>query len=134
MKDCIFCRIASHDAPADIVYEDERVIAFLEINPYAEGHIMAIPKRHSRWLWDMSSSDYAYLMEKVKGLAKALQKAFRTEWVESVVAGRGVAHTHVHLLPRQTGDGLGEIPTKPLFPRPAPEEKTAVAEKIRRNL
>jgi len=133
-KDCIFCKIVKGEIPAVKVYEDEKVIAIPDINPYAKGHIMVIPKEHSRWVWNMKKEEYIYLMEKVKYLAEVLRKAFNVEWIEEVIAGIGVPHTHIHLLPRKENDGLGEVPTKPLDPKPTEQEQKKIIEKIKENL
>lgn len=134
MENCIFCKIAKHEAPAHIVYEDKDVIAFLDRSQYVKGHVMVIPKKHSRWLWDMNAKDYQKLTERVHYLANVLRKAFKTDWVEEVVAGIGVEHTHIHLLQRKTDDGIGEIPTKPLTPAPTEEEKKQFVDKIKQHL
>jgi len=130
-KDCVFCKIVNGEIPCEKIWEDEKIISFLDVNPYAIGHILIIPKKHSRWLWDMEEEDYFYLMSKTKFLAEVLRKAFNTEWVEEAVAGIGVPHTHVHLIPRKENDGLEEIPIKPLEPKPSQEQMKEIAEKIK---
>lgn len=131
MKDCIFCKIAKKEIPANIIAEDKNFIAFLDINPYVKGHLLIIPKKHSNWLWDMNTKEYKKLVEKTYYLANILRKAFNTDWVEEVVAGIGVQHTHIHLLPRQRKDGLGEIPKTPLNPKPSESEMDNIASKIK---
>jgi len=131
MKDCIFCKIARKEIKAEIVYEDEDVMAFTDINPYAKGHVLVVPKKHSRWIWDLDKNDYNILMEKAHYLANVLRKAFDTEWVEEVIAGIGVEHTHVHLLPRTRDDGLGEVPCHPLKPKLSDKEMKKIIGKIK---
>jgi len=131
MEDCIFCRIVKGEIPADKLYDDEGVIAILDINPFSLGHILVIPKNHEKWVWDMNDKDYVELMLKTRYLANVLRKAFDVEWVEEVIAGIGVAHVHVHLLPRTENDGLGDLPTKPIHPRPSKEEMSEIADRIR---
>lgn len=133
-KSCIFCKIISGEIPADKIYEDKDVIAVLDVGPYSLGHTLVIPKKHSRWAWDMSLEDYTKLQQKVYGLAKVLKKTFDIEWVEEVVAGMGVEHTHIHLLPRRPNDGLGEVPIKPLNPKPSEKEMKDILNKIKANL
>ncbi len=132
--DCIFCKIIAGEIPCYKIYEDEKIISFLDIHPYVLGHLLIIPKEHSKWLWDISPKDYCNLMEKTKNLAEILKKIFKTEWIELVVAGIGVQHTHIHLLPRQFNDGLGELPIKPLVPKPSNEELKKMANKIKNSL
>ena len=61
MNDCVFCKIIKKEIPASVVYEDEKTLAFLDINPYAKGHLLVIPKKHSKWLWDMPENEYLFL-------------------------------------------------------------------------
>ncbi len=130
--DCIFCKIVRKEIKTDkIIYENEDFIAFLDINPYAIGHTLVMPKKHSKWVWDMNESDYEKLMKEVKKLAEVLRRVFDTEWIEEIIAGIGVQHTHIHLLPRKRNDGLGEIPVKPLDPKPSEEKMREIVEKIR---
>jgi len=110
------------------------VIAFLDINPYALGHVLVFPKEHSRYVWDISVKEYNTLMERGHYLANVLRKAFDTDWVEEIIAGIGVEHSHVHLLPRKRDDGLGEVPIHPLQNKPSKEEMEKIAEKIRKAL
>jgi|SRR3989344_8068768 len=133
-KDCIFCKIAKGEIPCDKIYEDKEVIAFLDINPYVRGHLLVVPKKHSRWIWDIGNNDYRKLADNVKYFANILRKAFDTDWVEEVIAGMGVEHTHVHLLPRRKNDGLGEIPICPLKDKPSEQEMKEIAEKIKKDL
>ena len=130
-NDCIFCKIARGEIPSEKVYENAEIVAFLDINPYAIGHILIIPKKHSKWVWDMENEDYKGLVIKVKELANILRKVFNTEWVEEIIAGIGVPHSHIHLLPRQKNDGLGEIPIKPLSSKPSQKQMKKIAEKIK---
>ncbi len=131
-ENCIFCKIARGEIPSMKIWEDENFIAFLDIHPYAKGHLLVIPKEHTEWVWDIKDKDYIEYMEHVKHLANVLRKAFDTEWVEEVIAGIGINHSHVHLLPRKRNDNLGEIPTRPLSQKPSEKEMEEIANKIRR--
>jgi histidine triad (HIT) family protein len=133
-NDCIFCKIVNGELPSVKVWEDKNFIALLDIHPYAKGHLLVIPKEHSTWVWDISDRNYLEYMKIVKYLANILRKVFDTEWVEEVIAGVGVSHSHIHLLPRHKNDGLGEIPTKPLNPRLSEKEINEISEKIRRKI
>jgi histidine triad (HIT) family protein len=134
MNDCIFCKIVKGEIPSIKVWEDKKHLAILDINPYVKGHLLVIPKKHSKWVWDINDRDYVKYTKKVKYLANILRKVFDTDWVEEMIAGIGVPHSHIHLLPRQRNDGLGEIPTKPLSPKPSEDEMKEIAEKIRREI
>ena len=114
VEDCVFCGIVRGDIPSRKVFEDEDFIAIMDITPYVRGHLMVIPKNHSKWVWDIKDKDYIKYILVVKKIAKVLRKAFDTDCVMEIIAGWGVTHSHIHLLPRIKGDGLGEIPCEPL--------------------
>jgi len=133
MENCIFCKIAKGEIPSHKVYEDADFLAFLDINPFSLGHILIIPKKHSKWVWDMEQKDYLALMGKVKYLAEALKKTFNTDWVVEGIAGIDVPHAHIHIIPRQIGDGLGAFPSKVLNPKPSEQEMQDIAKRIKEN-
>lgn len=132
--DCIFCKIGKGEIPSDVVYEDENFLAFLDINPFTKGHTLLIPKKHYKWVWDLEEKDYLGLMVAARKIARAIQKTFDTEWVVEGIAGVDVPHAHVHIIPRQMGDGLGAFPNKVLNPKPSAEEMKEIAEKIKKNI
>ena len=134
LDECVFCKIVNGEIPCYKIWEDKEFLAFLDINPYSIGHVLVISKKHYRWIWDMNEKEYSNLMSKVYFLANILRKVFDVEWVEEVVAGVGVPHVHVHLLPRKENDGLGEVPIKPLEPKPSEQEMKKLAEKIKNAL
>lgn len=83
------------------IYEDDSFMAFLDINPWVEGHTLVIPKDHYRWVWDVpNSGDYFRVATKV---ANHLKKKMETEFVMSWVYGYDVAHAHIHLMPDARG-------------------------------
>jgi len=134
LKNCTFCKIVEGEIPSMKVWEDEKHLAILDINPYAKGHVLVVPKKHSEWVWDINDKDYLEYMKQVKYLANVLRKAFDTKWVEEIIAGVGISHSHVHLLPRKINDGLGEIPIHPLKEKPSEKEMKEIAEKIRNEI
>ena len=134
MEDCIFCKITNGEIPSYKVYEDENFLAFLDINPFTKGHTLVIPKKHYKWVWDLPENEYADLFEKIKLIAKALEKTFNTEWIVEGIAGIDIPHAHIHIIPRQIGDGLGAFPNKLLDPKPSDEEMEEIAEKIKSNI
>lgn len=95
--DCIFCKIARGEIPAHKVYEDDRFVAFLDINPQSPGHTQVVPKEHYRFVWDYP--DIGALFEVVRKIAKAQQKAFGNDMIWSRVMGDEVAHAHVWVFP-----------------------------------
>lgn len=134
MENCIFCKIAKGEIPSYKVYEDDDLIAFLDINPFAKGHTLLIPKKHTKWVWDLDEKEYSNLMNTVKRIAKALGKKFNTEWIVEGISGIDVPHAHIHVIPRQIGDRLGEFPDKILDPKPSDKEMKEIADWLRKEI
>ena len=100
MENCVFCKIVRKEIPAHIVYEDDDFMAFLDIHPHSMGHVQVIPKKHIRWVWDVSSDrtarpNIASYFETAQKIALALRKAFDTDWVLSKIVGDEVPHAHI---------------------------------------
>jgi len=104
MDDCIFCKIASGEIPADTVYEDDAVVAFRDLNPQAPTHVLVIPKRHIATLNDLQPEDEPVL-GRMYGAARRIaeQEGFADTGYRTVVncneaGGQTVFHIHLHLL------------------------------------
>jgi histidine triad (HIT) family protein len=128
--DCIFCKIVRKEIPSYLVFEDKTSIAFLDINPFVKGHTLVVPKKHSRWVWDSTEDEYIELMKSVRKVALQLKKTLHTDWIQVVVAGQEVPHTHIHLLPRTENDGYPEIPIRPIT-QLSGEEMKEIQKKIK---
>jgi len=106
MADCLFCKIIEKKIPASLVYEDDRVIAFNDINPQAPTHILVLPKRHIETLNDVGTEDDQLIGELVRRamtLAKDRKiSSFRTVFNTNREAGQSVFHIHLHLLGGRT--------------------------------
>ena len=104
MPDCLFCRIINREIPASIVYEDERVLAFNDINPQAPTHVLVVPKRHIASLNDLGAGDDQVVGELVRRAAAMARdrgvsaSGFRTVFNTNRDAGQTVFHIHLHLL------------------------------------
>ena len=105
MADCIFCQIARHKIPSEIVYEDNNFVAFLDINPRSPGHAQVIPKQHYRWVWQVPNTGEYF--EIVKKIAVAQQKAFHQEAIWSRIMGDEIAHAHIWIFPRPNDHSVG---------------------------
>jgi histidine triad (HIT) family protein len=126
----IFTKIINRELPAHIVYEDDRVIAFLTIRPLCDGHTLVVPKAQVDQIWDMDQADYDYLWETAKKIALHLREVFDCVRVGVVIKGFDVPHTHIHLIPVNSNEHVDFDP----YPAPAlADEATleAVAKKIR---
>jgi histidine triad (HIT) family protein len=114
MADCIFCRIVQAEMAAHRVYEDETVLAFLDIRPASRGHTMVIPKVHVERLDQLEDRHVGPLFAGVKQVLQILEKTLQPAglnigWNHGWAAGQHVNHLHVHLIPRYAGDGGGGI-------------------------
>jgi len=108
MEDCIFCKIVKGELPSFKVYEDERVLAFEDINPVTEGHTLVIPKAHAENLWEITDEDLAAVQLASKKVIHAIRSALKPLGVVAVqLNGRPVnqviMHYHLHLIPRLEG-------------------------------
>ncbi len=109
---CVFCKIASGRIPCLKVYEDDAALAFLDIGPLAEGHLLLVPKDHCERLEEMPGDLLGRLMQPVPRLARALMAVTGTGDYNLLcntgrAAGQAVMHVHFHLIPRTAGDALG---------------------------
>jgi histidine triad (HIT) family protein len=104
MPDCLFCKIINREIPGSIVYEDDRIVAFNDLNPQAPTHILVVPKRHIASLNDISTEDDRLLGELVRRAALIANErglsagGFRTVFNTNRDAGQTVFHIHLHLL------------------------------------
>ena len=106
---CVFCEIVAGKAPCHRIYEDELSLGILDINPFAEGHSLVIPKRHvPRW-HDLTEEETESLFRVARITAKKLMKAFSPEFVCLYARGRRIPHTHIFLIPTKGGDFLDRI-------------------------
>ncbi len=109
-SNCIFCKIVKKEIPAEIVYEDDLSLAFLDINPASFGHTLLIPKAHHEWMIDTPDELIKELFVRAKKLMLAVHKASNPHFVKLVVAGSDVPHFHIHLYPRHYNDDLKPAP------------------------
>jgi histidine triad (HIT) family protein len=112
MADCVFCMIRDGKIPSAKVYDDERTIAFMDINPLTHGHCLVVTKAHAATLYDVEVEDLKAAVVTAKKVAGALRKALSPDGLNVLQANgaaafQSVAHFHLHLIPRWTGDGKG---------------------------
>lgn len=112
-NDCIFCAIAAGEIPCFEVYEDDLVLAYLDINPFATGHTLVIPKNHTTGLLDTPPEVLQELVVRVQKVAAHIKAAlpcdgFNVLQNNGPAAGQTVPHLHFHIVPRQ-GTGAAEI-------------------------
>ena len=132
---CVFCELIGGQGPGSFVYEDEAVVAFMDIQPVNPGHVLVVPREHASGLADLEPEVGGHLFRVGMHLAAALRRSpLRCEGVNFFVAdgqaaGQEVGHVHLHVLPRFRGDGFGLRFGPDYGQRPSRErlDETAVA-------
>ena len=114
MENCIFCKIIKGEIPNYTVYEDDKTLAFLDIAPRSPGHTVVIPKSHVERVSDLADDSVSALFSAVKKTAAKIETALKPDgfnigWNDGAAAGQVVPHLHIHILPRWTGDGGGNM-------------------------
>jgi histidine triad (HIT) family protein len=112
VADCVFCRLRDGQIPSTRVYEDERTIAFMDINPLNDGHALVIPRVHAATIFEVDEADLGAAIATAKRVANAIRQALRPAGLNLLQANgaaafQSVSHFHFHLIPRFTGDGKG---------------------------
>jgi histidine triad (HIT) family protein len=124
--DCLFCKIVAGEIPSHKIDEDDKSLAFMDINPWTRGHALVIPKAHSRNLYDIEPADLAAMHATAQRVARRMRDRLASEGVNILqssepVAMQTVFHSHVHVIPRYSDDGL----RLPAHPQPADHEELA---------
>ena len=127
----IFSKIISGEIPAFKVAETLDFLAFLDINPLTEGHLLVIPKKEVDYIFDLDSETYVGLMMFAQIVAAGLKKAMPCERIGVSVIGLEVPHVHIHLIPINTMDDMNFSRPKLSF---SDEEFEEIAEKIKGQL
>lgn len=104
----LFTKIINREIPAEIIYEDDEVIAFLDINPVRKGHTLLVPKEESRRLYDVEPALAAMLMITTQELMLHIKEILWCDYVVVHVEWMEVAHTHIHLIPHMEEETLGK--------------------------
>ena len=110
--DCVFCKLRDGDIPSMRIYEDERTLAIMDINPVNSGHCLVIIKAHAPTLWDADPADLQAAILAVQKVAVALKAAVKPDGLNMLQANgpaafQSVPHYHLHLIPRWHNDGKG---------------------------
>jgi len=127
----IFSKIIAGDIPSYKVAETLEYLAFLDVNPLTEGHVLVIPKKEVDYIFDLDSETYVGLMMFAQIVAAALKKAISCQRIGVSVIGLEVPHAHIHLIPINSMDDMNFSRPKLKFTE---EELEAIAEKIKAQL
>lgn len=109
--DCIFCKIVAGEIPAVKVLDEDKVLAFMDINPACRGHMLVIPKNHAENIFEISETDLSAVMSAVKRCAVAVKEVVQAEGVTVLqlngkASDQLVPHLHVHIMPRWENDAM----------------------------
>ncbi len=109
--DCIFCRIAAGKAPAYVVHQDDRTMAFMDINPAARGHTLVIAKNHAQNIFEIPADDLTAVIKTAQKVARAVNAVLVPQGMNLLQsngpgAAQSVPHFHIHVLPRSLYDDL----------------------------
>ena len=127
---CIFCEIIDGEHPAQIIWEDENYLAFLDIHPFSPGHTLLIPKKHVDDVFDLDNELYTSLFLAAKQLTEPLKKATNAKRIGVAIEGLSVPHAHIHLVPIRRASDLN-----PQRARDASDEELAeMCERIRKEI
>ncbi|MDO8583612.1 MAG: HIT family protein [bacterium] len=132
-NDCLFCKMIAGEIPTNKVFEDENVLAFLDIRPVNPGHVLVIPKKHDADLLAMDDETAAAWINGVRKVAAAVKKGMGVEGFNlnvntGAVAGQVVFHVHAHIMPR---NGRDEYHLWRGAPYASDEEAAGIAKRIR---
>jgi histidine triad (HIT) family protein len=125
-NDCIFCKIVKKEIPCAKIYEDENFLAFLDIQPVSDGHLLIIPKKHVVYMQEADDETISGIFKLSKKLMLAVKNGIKCDYVQVSVVGKDIPHFHIHLIPRYFNDGF------PQFAREKYQdgESSEVAQKI----
>jgi histidine triad (HIT) family protein len=119
MENCIFCKILKKEIPCAKVYEDGNFLAFLDIEPVSDGHLLIIPKKHIVWMQEADDTTISEIFKLAKKLMLAIKNGIGCDYVQLSIAGTDVPHFHVHLIPRYFNDGFSKFPIQKFDPEKA---------------
>lgn len=136
MEKTIFEKIIDREIPAGIVFEDDRVLAFLDVKPVNHGHILVIPKKKFVNIFDADSELLGYMMSVAGRIGTALRDHLPCDGINIVMnnaapAGQAVFHAHIHVIPRFSNDGINFHPEHKEYD---PEKAKEIVEKLQGNI
>ncbi len=112
MTDCVFCKIRDGQVPSMKIYEDERTLVIMDINPLTSGHCLVLTKPHAPTIWDADPEDLSAAIVTAKKVASAIRHGLKPDGLNILQANgaaafQSVPHFHLHLIPRWSNDGKG---------------------------
>lgn len=137
-KQCPFCQIVAGNIPATKVFEDDKVIAILDINPATKGHVLLVPKEHYFIMTVLPPEVFAHMVKRAKEISACIEEAMLSQGTEIFIAngaaaGQQSGHMMIHIIPREQGDGLNnfDVPKKELPEAKQSEMKNILANNLK---
>lgn len=139
MTSCIFCKIVEGSIPGEKIYEDEHVIAFMDIMPVTKGHVLLIPKTHRENIYEMTEEEAANLFKAAPKIANALKEEFQPAAMNLLqnngsFAGQSVFHFHMHFIPRYDKTDGVKLDWNPKVEQFPMDVVSGIAERVRQKL
>lgn len=136
MDNCLFCKIASKEINSEIIYENDKTLAFLDISPRAKGHTMIIPKVHAEGILDLEDGYLSEILLTVKVVMDKIRKALTPDAFTiganiGRASGQEIDHFHFHVMPRWKNDGGHSLQS--VVDKPSDEDIRVVADRIRQS-
>jgi histidine triad (HIT) family protein len=134
-QQCIFCQIIGGKVPSKKIYEDDKCVAILDINPATKGHILLLPKEHYAIMPQIPDEELSYLFLATKSISQIMLKTLHAPGTNifianGLAAGQRAQHFMIHIIPRREGDGLFKVEEKIIDKKAIQNVKTAVENKL----
>lgn len=126
-KPSIFTKIINGEIPAHKIYEDNKVVAFLDNNPATKGHVLVVPRQQVDHIWDLDDKNYQYLWKVAKNIGQHMRQVIQSPRIGIMVEGFGVPHAHIHLIPLYDGSSMGRLPHTTV----SEDEMAEIAQKLK---
>lgn len=127
----IFEKIIDREIPADIIYESDKSLAFLDIQPVEKGHILLISKKPYPWMTDVPQNEIAEIFIEAQKIMQIIKQTLPCDYVQLGVVGKDVPHFHIHLIPRYLEISEEDSGMRKHTPYENSEEKNSFVEKIK---
>jgi histidine triad (HIT) family protein len=127
----IFSKIIAGESPAHKIAENDKFLAFLDVFPLVQGHVLVVPKKETDYIFDIEDAELSEMIIFAKHVSKAIRKAVPCKRIGMSVIGLEVPHAHIHLVPMNTANDLNFTREKI---KPSQQELSEMAEKIKSNL
>ena len=118
MNDCLFCKIASHEVPAEIIFEDKDIMIFLDINPTTNGDTLIIPKKHYKNIFDIPRELMNYIEESYEHIYEVYKNKLKCDGLTlttNLDYGQEIKHFHMHFIPRYKNDEVKYLSNKEIL-------------------